>query len=71
MTVSNSCVITSFDNQGNIRVRDNTTAIIRSAIKRKFYCGHCGAIFTTTKYDKTKKGHSAHCPCCDYRAWGK
>ena len=36
---------------------------------KKFRCAHCEAVFSTTKWYRTKRGYSAACPCCPYQAW--
>lgn len=71
MTITNTVTTILANSNGTIKMRENTTTIVRGTIQRKFYCGHCGAIFITTNYNKTKHGHSAFCPCCPYRAWSK
>ena len=71
MAIMNTITTISANNDGTIKMRTRTTTILRSKIQRKFYCNHCGAIFITTNYNKTKHGHSASCPCCPYRAWSK
>ncbi len=37
-----------------------------------FRCAHCGTVFSTTNWFRTRgKHHSAKCPCCPYQAWAR
>lgn len=35
----------------------------------RFKCRHCGEVFETSYWSKTKKGYSAYCPSCPYSVW--
>lgn len=35
----------------------------------RFRCAHCKAVFETDKWNRTRRGYSASCPCCPYQAW--
>jgi predicted RNA-binding Zn-ribbon protein involved in translation (DUF1610 family) len=48
------------------------TTIISGSREVTFRCQHCGAVFKTTAWSRTKGRHySAKCPCCPYTAWAK
>lgn len=34
-----------------------------------FRCRHCGEVFKTNHWRRTKKGYSTHCPSCPYAVW--
>lgn len=71
MTLSTSNTTVTINRNGNVTVRDNSTTILRTAKRIRFYCRHCGAIFVTTNHYKTRRGHGASCPCCPYSVWAK
>ena len=52
-------------------IRYEKTIIHRLPTTKTFYCSHCGSKFSTTNWNKTKRGYSASCPCCPYRVWTK
>ena len=57
---------------GNLSVRHNMTKIISGPSIVKFTCAHCGTVFETTNWSRTKGRHySASCPCCPYQAWAR
>ena len=47
---------------------DLTTKVIYDPRKsaKTFRCYHCGAVFETTHWYKTKTKYGARCPCCPY-----
>ena len=48
------------------------TTVISGSREVTFRCQHCGAVFKTTAWSRTKGRHySAKCPCCPYSAWAK
>lgn len=49
----------------------NTTKIIYDPYQhpKRFRCSHCGAIFETTSWYKTKTKFGARCPCCPYTGY--
>ena len=71
MILSASTKTITINSNGNLKVNDNTTTILRASKPIRFYCRHCGAIFITTNHHKTRRGYSASCPCCPYSVWDK
>lgn len=61
--------------QYNISNKENnkfSTTIISGPKEILFRCKHCGAVFKTTNWLRTKGRHySASCPCCPYSAWAE
>ena len=55
--------------------KEDDVIIIRPGLgekKIRFRCGHCGAIFLSANWHRTRGRHySTMCPCCSYSAWAK
>lgn len=48
------------------------TIIIQGKPHIKFTCAHCGTVFSTVNWTKTRgRHHSATCPSCYYSAWAR
>lgn len=57
---------------GNVSLQHNMTEIISGPPAVKFTCQHCGTVFRTTNWYRTRGRHySATCPCCPYQAWAR